>query len=84
MAPTHWMTVHPAPAKAARSIITPLEDPLAVTQITLLWEKIHPPKPGRGRGKDTGRSREIYMFMCETVVYDFLFSLQVCRSPGFL
>lgn len=56
MALTHWTTAHPAPAKAAQSIITPLVDPPAPTPITLLWERTHPPKPGRGRGKGTGKS----------------------------
>lgn len=50
MAPTHWMTAHPAPAKAAQTIIAPPVDPLAATQTTLLWERTHPPKPGIGKG----------------------------------
>lgn len=46
--------------------------------------------PSKARQRQRQRHRleqgniHIYMFMCETVVYDFLFSLQVCRSPGFL
>lgn len=55
MAPTHWMTVHPAPAKAAQSITTRLVDPPAATPTTPLWERTRPPKPGKDRGKGTGK-----------------------------
>ncbi len=55
MALTHWTTVHPAPAKAAQSITTPPVDPPAAIPTTLLWERTHPLKPGRGRGKGTGK-----------------------------
>lgn len=54
---TLWMTVHPAPAKAAQSITAPRVDPQAVIPTTLLWEKIRPLKQGRGRDKGTGEWR---------------------------
>lgn len=68
MAPTHWMTVHPVPAKAAQSIIAPLVDPLAATPTIPLWERTHPPKPGRGNGKGTGEGQAVSF-------YDYLFTL---------
>jgi len=55
MALTHWTTAHPATARAAQSITTRLVDPPAATPITPLWERTHPPKPGRDRGKGTGK-----------------------------
>lgn len=54
---TLWMTVHPAPAKAAQSITAPPVDPRAVIPTTLLWEKTRPLKQGRGRDKGTGECR---------------------------
>lgn len=62
MALIHWTTVHHAPARAARSITTPLVDPPAATPITLLLERTHPPKPGRGRGKGTGNGHTQLFF----------------------
>lgn len=54
MAQTHWTTAHPAPAKAAQSITTPLVDPLAAILTTLRWERTRLLKLGRGRGKGIG------------------------------
>lgn len=56
------MTAPPAPAKAARSIITPPVGPLATTLTTLRWEKTRPPKPGSGSGRDTGEPANHFPF----------------------
>lgn len=62
MALTHWTIAHPALAKAAQSISTPLVDPLAATLTILLWERTHPPKPGRGRDKGIGKDVHTFFF----------------------
>lgn len=56
------MTAPPAPAKAAQSIITPPEGPLAATLTTLRWEKTRPPKPGSVSGKDIGEPAYHFFF----------------------